>query len=168
MPLAPGRWAVQDNAVPIRLAKNANALSQPDSAVLCAAQGNTAGGPLARGRSLALPGSKDCNRGSATPSDARGNRCIIVVRPRSWQSSPPGLLGGRMGSLCVMSCMVPHGVGIVGYAEHDASRRTLPRRSLGQERTCRAGYEVVKVKRHSLLRAKIVEDRLNDQTFLFG
>lgn len=41
--------------------------------------------------------------------------------------------------------MVPHGVGIVGYAEHDASRRTLPRRSLGQERTCRAGYEVVKV-----------------------
>ena len=44
-----------------------------------------------------------------------------------------------------MSCMVPHGVGIVGYAEHDASRRTLPRRSLGQERTCRAGYEVVKV-----------------------
>ena len=48
------------------------------------------------------------------------------------------------------------------------SRRTLPRRSLGQERTCRAGYEVVKVKRHSLLRAKIVEDRLNDQTFLFG
>ena len=44
-----------------------------------------------------------------------------------------------------MFCMVPHGVGIVGYAEHDASRRTLPRRSLGQERTCRAGYEVVKV-----------------------
>ena len=37
-----------------------------------AAQGNTAGGPLANGRSLALPGSKDCNRGSATPSDARG------------------------------------------------------------------------------------------------
>ena len=72
MPLAPGRWAVQDNAVPIPLAKNANALSQPDNAVLCAAQGNTAGGPLANGRSLALPGSKDCNRGSATPSDARG------------------------------------------------------------------------------------------------
>ena len=64
--------------------------------------------------------------------------------------------------------MVPHGVGIVGYAEYGASRRTLPRRSLGQERTCRAGYEVVKVKRHSLLRAKIVEDRLNDQTLFFG
>ena len=99
LPLAPGRWAVQDNAVPIRLAKNANALSQPDSAVLCAAQGNTAGGPLARGRSLALPGSKDCNRGSATPSDVRGNRRIIVGRPRSWQSSPPGPLGGRVKSL---------------------------------------------------------------------
>ena len=42
------------------------------------------------------------------------------------------------------------------------SRRTLPCRSLGQERACRAGYEVVKVKRHSLLRAKIVEDRLNN------
>ena len=48
------------------------------------------------------------------------------------------------------------------------SRRALPRRSLGQERTCHAGYEVVKVKRHSLLRAKIVEDRLNDQALLFG
>ena len=34
--------------------------------------GNTAGGLLADSRSLALPGSKDCNRGSATPSDARG------------------------------------------------------------------------------------------------
>ena len=48
------------------------------------------------------------------------------------------------------------------------SRRALPRRSLGQERTCHAGYEVVKVKRHSLLRAKIVEDRLDDQTLFFG
>ena len=64
-----------------------------------AAQGNTAGGPLANGRSLALPGSKDCNQGSATPSDARGNRRIIVGRPRSWQDSPPGLLGGRVKSL---------------------------------------------------------------------
>ena len=60
---------------------------------------NMAGEPLANGRSLALPGSKDCNRGSATPSDVRGNRRIIVGRPRSWQGSPPGLLGGRMESL---------------------------------------------------------------------
>ena len=60
---------------------------------------NMAGEPLANGRSLALPGSKDCNRGSATPSDVRGNRRIIVGRPRSWQGSPPGLLGGRVKSL---------------------------------------------------------------------
>ena len=60
---------------------------------------NMAGEPLANGRSLALPGSKDCNQGSATPSDVRGNRCIIVGRPRSWQDSPPGLLGGRVKSL---------------------------------------------------------------------
>ena len=44
-------------------------------------------------------GSKDCNLGSATPSDARGNRRIIVGRPRSWQGSPPGPLGGRVKSL---------------------------------------------------------------------
>ena len=62
MPLAPGHWAVPDNATPTRLAKDANALSRPDGAVLRAAPGNTAGGPLANGRSLALPGSKDCNR----------------------------------------------------------------------------------------------------------
>ncbi len=102
MPLAPGHWAVPDNATPTRLAKDANALSWPDGAVLRAAQGNMTGGPLANGRSLALPGSKDCNLGSATPSDVRGNRCIIVGRPRSWQNSLPEvftlrLLEGRMG-----------------------------------------------------------------------
>ena len=115
---------------------------------------NMAGEPLANGRSLALPGSKDCNRGSATPSDVRGNRRIIVGRPRSWQGSPPGPLGDG-SNRSVQSRL-------------RTSRRTLLCRSLGQERTCRAGYEVVKVKRHSLLRAKIVEDRLNDQTLLFG
>ena len=97
MPLAPGRRAVQDNAVPIRLAKKANALSQPDSAVLCAAQGNTAGGPLANSRSLALPGSKDCNRGSATPSDVRGNRRIIVSPPQVVAKQPAGAAWGTDG-----------------------------------------------------------------------
>ena len=131
--------------------------------------GNTAGGPLANGRSLALPGSKDCNRGSATPSDARGRRRIIVSPPQVIARQPAGTAFGSDG---IALRHVLHGASwgrrCFGYAEHGASRRTLPRRSLGQERTCRAGYEVVKVKRHSLLRAKIVEDRLNDQTFLFG
>lgn len=89
--------------------------------------------------------SHDCNLGPATPSDARGCRRIIIPCPRSSQNSLPGLFSGRMESLCVMSCMVPHGVGIVGYAGHSASWRIFPCCSLGQERTCHAGYEVVKV-----------------------
>ena len=169
MPLAPGHWAVPDNATPTRLAKDANALSRPDGAVLRAAPGNTAGGPLANGRSLALPGSKDCNRGSATPSDARGRRRIIVSPPQVIARQPAGTAFGSDG---IALRHVLHGASwgrrCFGYAEHGASRRTLPRRSLGQDRTCHAGYEVVKVKRHSLLRAKIVEDRLDDQTLFFG
>ena len=62
-----------------------------------AAQGNTAGGPLANGRSLALPGSKDCNQGSATPSDARGNRCIIVSPPQVVAKQPAGAAWGTDG-----------------------------------------------------------------------
>lgn len=89
--------------------------------------------------------SHDCNLGPATPSDARGCWRIIIPCPRSSQNNPPGLLSGRMGSLRAMSCMAPHGVGIVGHTEHDASWRIFPRRSLGQERTCRAGYAVFKV-----------------------
>ena len=89
--------------------------------------------------------SHDCNLGPATPSDARGCRRIIILCPRSSQNSLPGLFSGRMGSLCVMSCMVPHGVGIVGYAEHDASWRIFPCCSLRQDRTCHAGYAVFKV-----------------------
>ena len=70
-----------------------------------------------------------------------------------------------------MSCMVPHGVGIVGYAEHDASRRTLPRRSLGQERTCRAGYEVVKVARllaSQLNGSKVLKDAFGNVLIFCG
>ena len=59
-----------------------------------AAQGNTAGGPLANGRSLALPGSKDCNQGSATPSDARGCRRIIVGPPQVVARRPAGAAWG--------------------------------------------------------------------------
>ena len=108
--------------------------------------GNTAGGPLANGRSLALPGSKDCNRGSATPSDAWGRRRIIVSPPQVIARQPAGTAFGSDG---IALRHVLHGASwgrrCFGYAEHGASRRTLPRRSLGQERTCRAGYEVVKV-----------------------
>ena len=56
--------------------------------------GNTAGGPLANGRSLALPGSKDRNRGSATPSDARGCRRIIVGPPQVVARQPAGAAWG--------------------------------------------------------------------------
>ena len=56
--------------------------------------GNTAGGPLANGRSLALPGSKDCNQGSATPSDARGCRRIIVGPPQVVARQPAGAAWG--------------------------------------------------------------------------
>ena len=93
--------------------------------------------------------------GARPPRLTRGAcRRIIVGRPRSWQGSPPGPLGDG-SNRSVRSCL-------------RTSWRILPRCSLGQERTYRAGYEVVKVKRHSLLRAKIVEDRLNDQTLFFG
>lgn len=78
-----------------------------------------------------------------------------------------GCLGDGWGSLSVSPRIMLES-SIVGYALNDTSWRILPRCSLGQERTYRAGYEVVKVKRHSLLRAKIVEDRLNDQTHFFG
>lgn len=89
--------------------------------------------------------SHDCNLGPATPSDARGCRRIIIPCPRSSQNSPPELLLGQMESLSIMSCIMPHGVGIDSYAKHDASWRIFPRRSLGQERTCRAGYVIIKV-----------------------
>ena len=56
--------------------------------------GNTAGGLLADSRSLALPGSKDCNRGSATPSDARGRRRIIVSPPQVVARQPAGAAWG--------------------------------------------------------------------------
>ena len=55
---------------------------------------NMAGEPLANGRSLALPGSKDCNRGSATPSDARGRRRIIVGSPQVVARQPAGAAWG--------------------------------------------------------------------------
>ena len=61
--------------------------------------GNTAGGPLANGRSLALPGSKDRNQGSATPSDARGCRRIIVGPPQVVARRPAGAAWGRVKSL---------------------------------------------------------------------
>ena len=59
--------------------------------------GNTAGGLLADSRSLALPGSKDCNRGSATPSDARGRRRIIVSPPQVVAKQPAGAAWGTDG-----------------------------------------------------------------------
>lgn len=89
--------------------------------------------------------SHDCNLGPATPSDARGCWRIIIPCPRSSQNSPPELLLGQMESLSIMSCMVPHGVGIVSNAEHGASWRIFPCCSLRQERTCHAGYVIVKV-----------------------
>ena len=62
-----------------------------------AAQGNTAGGPLANGRSLALPGSKDCNRGSATPSDARGLQAYHCGPPQVVARQPAGAAWGTDG-----------------------------------------------------------------------
>ena len=59
--------------------------------------GNTAGGPLANGRSLALPGSKDCNRGSATPSDARGLQAYHCGPPQVVARQPAGAAWGTDG-----------------------------------------------------------------------
>ena len=88
--------------------------------------GNTAGGPLARGLSLALPRSKDRNLGSATPSDARGRRRIIVPCPPGldntarrvclwdrWDRSLPSLRGMPITD-------------IVGSAPRGTSWRTFP------------------------------------------
>lgn len=77
--------------------KDANALPRPDGAVLRAALGNTAGGPLANGHSLALPGSKDCNRGSATPSDARGLQAYHCRPPQVVARQPAGAAWGTDG-----------------------------------------------------------------------
>lgn len=56
--------------------------------------GSMAGGPLANGRSLALPGSKDCNRGSATPSDARGLQVYHCRLPQVLARQPAGAAWG--------------------------------------------------------------------------
>ena len=57
-----------------------------------------------------------------------------------------GCLGDGWGSLNVSPRIMLES-SIVGYALSDTSWRILPCCSLGQERTCRAGYEVVKVYR---------------------
>ena len=51
------------------------------------------------------------------------------------------------------------------------SRRALPRRSLGQERTCRAGYEVVKVARllaSQLNGSKVLKDAFGNVLIFCG
>ena len=58
---------------------------------------NMAGEPLANGRSLALPGSKDCNRGSATPSDARGLQAYHCGPPQVVARQPAGAAWGTDG-----------------------------------------------------------------------
>ena len=93
------------------------------------------GKPLAQ-LSLVFQGSKDFNPRSATPSDVRGNRCIIISLYRSWRSSFHCFVSRMDRSIqshqlvkCEIVC-------------HGASLITLP--VLG---TClRAGYVVVKVK----------------------
>lgn len=90
--------------------------------------------------------SRDCNLGPATPSDVRGNRRIIVSCPRSWRNSRPRPLSGQMESLGDVRCDDAAWEGIFFCPPQSASRRISPCRSLGQERSCRAGYEVVKVR----------------------
>src|SRR5699024_774132 len=47
--------------------------------------------------SLALPGSKDCNRGSATPSDARGLQAYHCRPPQVVARQPAGAAWGTDG-----------------------------------------------------------------------
>lgn len=71
---------------------------------------------------------------------------IIVSCPRSWRNSRPRPLSGQMESLGAVRCDDAAWEGIFFCPPHSASRRISPCRSLGQECTCRAGYEVVKVR----------------------
>ena len=85
--------------------------------------------------------------GARPPRLTRGAcRRIIVDLPRVIAKQPAGAAFGSDG---IALRHVLHGASwgrhCFGYAEHGASWRTLPCCSLGQERTCRAGYEVVKV-----------------------
>jgi len=92
------------------------------------------GKPLAQ-LSLVFQGSKDFNPRSATPSDVRGNRCIIISLYRSWRSSFHCFVSRMDRSIqfhqlvkCEIVC-------------HGASLITLPARG-----TClRAEYSIIKV-----------------------
>ena len=92
------------------------------------------GKPLAQ-LSLVFQGSKDFNPRSATPSDVRGNRRIIISLYRSWRSSFRCFVSRMDRSVqSPSSCW-----GMI--LRHGASLITLP--ALG---TClRAEYSVVKV-----------------------
>lgn len=93
------------------------------------------GKPLSQ-LSLVFQGSKDFNPRSATPSDVRGNRRIIISLCRSWRSSFRCFFSRMDRSVQSRpSCWVL-------IVRHGASLITLP--ALG---TClRAGYSVVKVR----------------------
>ena len=94
--------------------------------------GNTAGGLLAAAAHWLCRGLRIATR-ARPPRLTRGAAGVSLwARPRSWQGGPPGPLGDG-SNRSVQSRL-------------RTSRRTLPCRSLRQERTCRAGYEVVKVK----------------------
>ena len=61
--------------------------------------------------------------------------------------------------------------GIFFCPSHSASRRISPRRSLGQERTCRAVYEVVKVARllaSQLNGSKVLKDAFGNVLIFCG
>ena len=95
--------------------------------------GNTAGGLLATAVHWLCRGLRIAT-GARPPRLTRGAAGVSLWgRPRSWQGGPPG---GRLGDRSNRSVR----------SRLRTSRRTLPCCSLGQERTCRAGYEVVKVK----------------------
>ena len=114
-----------------------------------AAKGNTAGGLLADSRSLVKGEGLRIATWARPPRLTRGATGVSL-----WAAPGHGKAArrGRLGDGSNRSVR----------SRLRTSRRTLPCRSLGQERACRAGYEVVKVKRHRLLRAKIAEDRLNN------
>ena len=84
--------------------------------------------------------------GSATPSDARGRRRIIVPCPQVSAIQPAGAVYGTDGiAQCRRRAGCPE-KGTVG--PHRGARHGAPSRVAHwrQERTCRAGYAVVKVK----------------------
>ena len=106
-------------------------------------------------RSLALPGSKDRNRGSATPSDARGCRRIIVGPPQVVARRPAG---AACGTGQIARCEV-------AFARPGASSRVA---RWGRNVPTVLGMKLSRLRDIASYEPKIVEDRLNDQTLLFG